>query len=775
MVGAYQSTVRRSTSGSGLPPPGKRSLATRLAFDDTMEEEDRSPSKITRLGNDPFNSALGSKRFASANSGAMAQIQEENESVKAQLRVLKAELAGAIASTASAESKVQKVELELRKEQLDREAEKARLLSEGRDDKEKVERLMLKMKRMSEQEKEQRMEDSLSRRQSIDRTHELEVKVRKLREEKDELEEEVSKVRGELWCRASISKDEWREEVQKSKLRVSELEQKLDVVSIEKQRLEERKEAGEAAVVELVRVKEELARASLNAERIQGELRANQEAVMQRQVMKDKLERFCDLERENVSLRKRNQLMADTAENSALMKEQVEQQKGEVERLEERVKEVDKLRADLEVALSAGKEWAEVVRGWWLTQDEREILGVEEVGVALAKEAVRKWQEKELQLVSRVAELGAREKELEEKLKEKEQMNESEKNDVAKIRAEQEEQTRLLKRLQRKLLLVTKERDSYKGVLDSYEKEVTLSGQEMDKERFAAQEKTLEEYKAMVDMLENNSAKPAPQQKELETRITDLEARNAALEQELKRRAVKGDFNPEETMVLHMANNPMQQALEKKEHDMLEMREERDALRTRVQLLEEGQTKDLTIMVGRKMEEGEHSEEISHMKEELEKAELRKQRLMEAFKKTSGDFREVVYQLTGYRIDVLADHKYRMTPLYAESSADHLLFQKAKSGEIQMLESEYSLELGELMELHLEKQNSIPMFLAGLIRHLWRRQSGEDEDQNDDEVEEEEDYEMEGQEEQSETREGEDEVGGSNASDAESDVICIDD
>ena len=270
----------------------------------------------------------------------------------------------------------------------------------------------------------------------------------------------------------------------------------------------------------------------------------------------------------------------------------------------------------------------------------------------------------------------------------------------------------------------------------------------------------------MVEMLENNSAKPA--------RITDLEKRNAALEQELERRAVKGDFNPEETMVLHMANNPMQQAMEKREHDLLELKEERDALRTRVQLLEEGQTKDLTIMVGKKMEEGENSEEISHMKEELEKAELRKQRLMEAFKKTSGDFREVVYQLTGYRIDVLADHKYRMTPLYAESSADHLLFQKAKSGEIQMLESEYSLELGELMELHLERQNSIPMFLAGLIRHLWRRQSGEDEDENDneDEGEEEEDYEMEGQEEQSRSREEEE---GSNASDAESDVICIDD
>ena len=492
MVGAYQSSVRRSTSGSGLPPPGKRSLATRLAFDDTMEEEDKSPSKITRLGNDPFNSALGSKRFASANSGALAQIQEENESVKAQLRALKAELAGAIASTASAESKVKKVELELRKEQLDREAEKAKLLREGRDDKEKVESFKLKIKRMSEQEKEQRMEDSLTRRQSIDRTHELEVKVRKLREEKEELEEEVSKVRGDLWCRASISKDEWREEVQENKIKVSELEEKVDVLTIENQRLQEKKEAGEAAVVELVRVKEELARASLKAGRLEGELRANQEAVMQRQVMKDKLERFCDLERENVSLRKRNQLLVETAENSALLKEQVEQQKSEVERLEERVKEVDKLRADLEVAQSSGKEWAEVVRGWWLTQDEREMLGGREVGVALAKEAVRKWQEKELQLVSQVTGLGAREKELEEKVIEKEESLKCEKSNIAKVRAEQEEQTRLLKRLQRKLLLVTKERDSYKGVLDSYEKEVTLSGQEMDKERFAAQEKTLE-------------------------------------------------------------------------------------------------------------------------------------------------------------------------------------------------------------------------------------------------------------------------------------------
>ena len=177
-----------------------------------------------------------------------------------------------------------------------------------------------------------------------------------------------------------------------------------------------------------------------------------------------------------------------------------------------------------------------------------------------------------------------------------------------------------------------------------------------------------------------------------------------------------------------------QQALERRENDMLEIREERDALRTRVQLLEEGQTKDVTIM-DKKMEE------ISDMKEELEKSELRNQRLLEAFKKTTGDFRHVVFQLTGYRIDVLPDDKYRMTPWYAQSLADQVLFEKTISGELQMLESEYSLEVGELRELHLDKQIPIPVFLADLIRRLWQNQGGENEDDN--EEEEQEDYEKE--------------------------------
>jgi len=214
-----------------------------------------------------------------------------------------------------------------------------------------------------------------------------------------------------------------------------------------------------------------------------------------------------------------------------------------------------------------------------------------------------------------------------------------------------------------------------------------------------------------------------------------------------------------DTKVIHFTNNPTAQAIEKRANQISELTSENIALKARVQLLQQGQTTDLTMMVGAKVEESE-AEQVQALKDELEKADVKKKRLMEAFKKTSHDFREVVYHLTGYRIDVLQENKYRMLPLYAESQDDSLLFQKSKTGEIQMLESEFSLELGELMEEHLEKNNSIPMFLAGLIMQLYYKQNGGGE-----EVEE---------EEEEDRAEGSDTEGTTNSAD-EGEIIEIDD
>lgn len=48
---------------------------------------------------------------------------------------------------------------------------------------------------------------------------------------------------------------------------------------------------------------------------------------------------------------------------------------------------------------------------------------------------------------------------------------------------------------------------------------------------------------------------------------------------------------------------------------------------------------------------------------------------MEAFKKKSQEFREVCYQLMGYKIDMPTDNQYRLISMYSEAPGDYMLFQ----------------------------------------------------------------------------------------------------
>ena len=62
------------------------------------------------------------------------------------------------------------------------------------------------------------------------------------------------------------------------------------------------------------------------------------------------------------------------------------------------------------------------------------------------------------------------------------------------------------------------------------------------------------------------------------------------------------------------------------------------------------------------------------LKSEVKTAELKNQRLMEAFQQKSQEIREVCYQLLGYRIDIPGDSQYKLMSIYAESREDFLLF-----------------------------------------------------------------------------------------------------
>ena len=58
-------------------------------------------------------------------------------------------------------------------------------------------------------------------------------------------------------------------------------------------------------------------------------------------------------------------------------------------------------------------------------------------------------------------------------------------------------------------------------------------------------------------------------------------------------------------------NNPVSQAQEELSVSLSRLQQENEALKTRIRLLEEGQTKDLTILVGQKVDEGTSEQEVN--------------------------------------------------------------------------------------------------------------------------------------------------------------------
>ncbi|XP_046553553.1 mitotic spindle assembly checkpoint protein MAD1-like [Haliotis rubra] len=100
--------------------------------------------------------------------------------------------------------------------------------------------------------------------------------------------------------------------------------------------------------------------------------------------------------------------------------------------------------------------------------------------------------------------------------------------------------------------------------------------------------------------------------------------------------------------------NPAEIAQRHREEEPKRLHDENDKLKQRLKLLEEsgGSVDDLTQKVEKKLQEPDAGKEVEELKSQLTREELRNKRLMEAFKKTSQEFREVCYQLTGYKIDI---------------------------------------------------------------------------------------------------------------------------
>uniref|UniRef100_A0A8D0XS31 Mitotic spindle assembly checkpoint protein MAD1 n=1 Tax=Sus scrofa TaxID=9823 RepID=A0A8D0XS31_PIG len=570
-----------------------------------------------------------------------------------------------------------------------------------------------------EAEAEEKMKEQLERYRLCQQS--LDAASRKLREEEDSLAEAgetISALKGRL---SELQWSAMNQEMQVKRLESEkqELKEQLDLQHKKwqeaQQKVQELQASQDARADQEQRIKDLEQKLCLQ----------EQDAAIVRS-MRSELVRLPTMERELRQLREENACLRETREASGLLRE-------ELEGLQRRLGRQEKLQENLVNLELENERLLTKLQSW-------ERLG-QTTGLSISARGLEKAR---LQLQEEVRQVSSQ---------------------LLEERKKRETHEALARRLQKRVLLLTKERDGMRAILGSYDSELTpaeyapqltrrlreaedmvqkvhahssevevqlsqaleeLGGQ---KQRADALEMELQMLKSQAGPAEQSFLFSREEVSALRLKIEELAQERSRLEEDkklleaqLERLTLQGDFDQSRTKVLHLSLNPASVARQRFREDWQQLQEECKHLRELVRALEAGGPvpADLEAAAGLPS-----SKEVAELKRQVESAELKNQRLKEVFQTKIQEFRKACYALTGYQVDITTEGQFRLTSMYAERKADCLVFKAAgPSGtKMQLLETEFSRTVPELIELHLLRQDSIPAFLSALTLDLFSRQT----------------------------------------------------
>uniref|UniRef100_A0AAX7THM3 Mitotic spindle assembly checkpoint protein MAD1 n=1 Tax=Astatotilapia calliptera TaxID=8154 RepID=A0AAX7THM3_ASTCA len=446
--------------------------------------------------------------------------------------------------------------------------------------------------------------------------------------------------------------------------------------------------------------------------------------------VKSEVARVPDLEKELKRLRDDNAYLRESRENCSLLKEEVEGLRKKLERMEKTKEELINMELEKERLTEKLHAWENLGQSTGLNIRKPEDLSREVIQIQQREIALK---EQNYTLNSRSVERSQSELRAELTQQHSKTLEEQKKREA---------QDALVRRLQKRVLLLTKERDGMRAILESYDSELapTEYSPQLSKRLREAEDILLKTQSHNAEMevclqaeleleslkkqqasaTDSNSLLTKEEVTILRQKIEDLERerqrleeQNNILEMRLERHNLQGDYDPVKTRVLHLKMNPTAIAKQERQQEVEALRQEVTRLRDLVRSLQSGGA------VG-------HSQDdtaIENLRKQMESSELRNQRLKEVFQRKIQEFRTVCYVLTGYQIDITTENQYRLTSVYAEHMDDSLLFKKGSNGSMQLMETEFSKTLGEMVALHLHHQKSIPAFLSAVTLDLFSRQT----------------------------------------------------
>ncbi|XP_020498879.1 mitotic spindle assembly checkpoint protein MAD1 [Labrus bergylta] len=478
--------------------------------------------------------------------------------------------------------------------------------------------------------------------------------------------------------------------------------------------------------------------------------------------VKSEVAKVPDLEKELKRLREDNAFLRESRENCSLLKEEVEGLRRKLERMEKTKEELVNIELEKERLAEKLHAWENLGQSTGLNIRKPEDLSREVIQIQQREIALK---EQNYTLTSRVRSVERSQSELQAELTQQ-------RGKTLEEQKKRETQDSLVRRLQKRVLLLTKERDGMRSILESYDSELAPTeyspqlskrlreaedilqktqnhNAEMEVQLTKAQEETrslklqLQAVELELESVKKQQASaadgnPSVAKEEvsvLRQKIEDLEAerqrleeQNNILEMRLERHNLQGDYDPVKTRVLHFKMNPTSVAKQQRQQEVECLREEVTSLRELVRMLREGgdavhSQDESSMQVSGLSLSLPPSKEVLDLRKQMESSELRNQRLKEVFQRKIQEFRTVCYLLTGYQMDITTENQYRLTSVYAEHMDDSLLFKKSSNGSMQLMETEFSKTLDEMVALHLHHQKSLPAFLSAVTLDLFSRQT----------------------------------------------------
>ncbi|CAG9564077.1 unnamed protein product [Danaus chrysippus] len=416
-----------------------------------------------------------------------------------------------------------------------------------------------------------------------------------------------------------------------------------------------------------------------------------------------RLTNMAELEKEVGRLRATERSLRDSVSNKLLLEEQVHILTTKVEALQPVQQELHDAKVKIASLESTLEEWKNVARTHGI-ENARSLSSALDSALSSQLTAVAgcsQAQSQSAQLTEEIATVKFERDKATTKL-----------NDLQTVRKNQES---LIHRLQKRLLLVTRERDSYRQQLDCYEKELTVSisgageaagGAALLAARVEQLEKALQSYRDLLALhdhepntkaLELARAEASKYREEAEAakrEVAKLRAQRDQLQMHFEKLAAP-------TKILHLADNPAAAAQKQMQLELESAQEEIKKLKAALR-------------------EGGSSAGDDALRAQLENSRIKLQRMKEEFTSSAQEYRDVCYMLLGYKIDRTGHKNYRISNMYAESSDEYLTFTLSDDG-IEMVHTDYSTTLGDLVELHLHQNRSIPVFLSALTMELFTR------------------------------------------------------